>query len=285
MRSSPLPTLPPILALVALAACAPAATRGPALQDAVYARTPGDTLRYTWETEFYDPPQWDSVSARRSWRLAVTFTGGDTARAWIEALRLETTGSDARVFTAGPEVVGLPFVLRVGPLGSDSVLAVPQIPNGWSEARSQFNGFFPRLPGGPLRPGRDWSEGSTVDVSDSLWTGESTRSVHYQVVGDSTLHGARVVVIAFDLQATRQIRRRPGGTQLPPDLPYRPELVQTVSYEQHGRLYFEPRTGRLVRRTHAGKETQELPSYTSPEAAVLERRYRSTVELVPRRRR
>jgi|GEM_PF-3576195 len=273
-----------ILVLAPLAGCAAAGRTSPPPQEAAYARTPGDTLRYTWKTQLYDPDgpvgQWDSVSARRSRVLAIAFTGGDTARAWIESLQLETTGEDAHVDTAGPDVVGLPFVLRVGPLGSDSVLAAPQFPEEWSGSRGVFNRFFPRLPGGPLRPGRSWSESKTADVSDSLWIGEFTRDVSYRVVGSSTLHGARVVVVAFDLEETTRNRRREDGAQLPANLPFRPTLVQTQTNEEHGRFYFAPRTGRLLRVTREGIETLEVPSFTSAEAAVREDRYRSTLELV-----
>jgi hypothetical protein len=284
MRSSSLPTLLRILVLVPLAGCTPAARVSPLAQEAAFARRPGETLRYVGRTEYFDSrPGGDPerITSARNVRYAIAFTGGDTARAWIDAMTVERMGGVVRVDTAGPEVVGRPFTLVVDALGKDSVIAAP--PLGWSEA-PRFVDFFPPLPGGPLGPEKVWYDYRKVDTSDSLRAGEFTQTVVYHVEGDSTIRGTKVVVVEFDVRWSDQSRLRQPLVDPPPGVIYNPSSIQVRSGEEHGRFYFAPRTGRLVRRVRTGVETVETPSFTAPEASVFETRYRSTLELVDARR-
>jgi hypothetical protein len=276
----------PILVLAPLAGCVPAAARvSPLAQEAAFARRPGETLRYVGRTEYFDSRPGedpDRVTSARNVRYSIAFARGDTARAWIDAMTVERMGEVVGVDTAGPEVVGQPFTLLVDPLGKDTVIAAPRFSPG-SEA-PRFIDFFPPLPGGPLGPDKVWNEYSTVDTSDSLSIGELTRSAAYHVVGDSTIHGAKVVVVAFDVSWSSQVRSRRAMVNPPPGVIYNTSMLQVRSGEEHGRFYFAPRTGRLVRRVRTGVETVETPMYTSPDAAVFETRYRSTLDLVDARR-
>lgn len=270
--------------LVALAGCTPAPRVSPLAQEAAFARRPGETLRYVGRTEYCDSRPGgdpDRVTSARNVRYAIAFTGGDTARAWIDAMTVERMGEVVRVDTAGPEVVGRPFTLVVDALGKDSVIAAP--PLGWSEA-PRFVDFFPPLPGGPLGPEKVWNDYTTLDTSDSLSIGELTRSVVYHVVGDSAIRGTKVVVVAFDVRWYSQIRSRRAMVNPPPGVIYNTSMLQVRSGEEHGRFYFAPHTGLLMRRVRSGAETVETPMYTSPEAAVFETRYRSTLDLVDVRR-
>jgi hypothetical protein len=179
---------------------------------------------------------------------------------------------------AGTDVLHLPFLLTIGPRGIDSVLQRPPIPSQW-EVGHLFNRYLPPLPGGPLTHGREWQDTSSVDLSDSTWTGGRTRTVSYRVAGDSVMRGERVVVVEYTVLVEGQRRMRNSPTEAP-GMPYLPPMVISNFQEEQGRLYFAPRTGRLVLRTRRGVQEQSSTSYTNAEADTQVTKYSATTELI-----
>lgn len=285
MRIVPLRPLLLFLTLAGLPDCAPAKGPSPLEQPAAYARTPGETLRYRerWESSssFGMGIPEDGPRTMRDALVAIQFTGGDTARAWIESLRVATPNQPDQV--AGADVLHLPFLLMIGPRGIDSVFQRPPIPSQW-EVDQLFTRYLPRLPGGPLALGRAWQETSSVDLSDSVWTGGRTRTADYRVVGDSVTRGERVVVVEYTvlIESQRRMRDSPSSA---PGMPYLRPMVISTFHQEQGRLYFAPRTGRLVLRTRAGELDQSSTSYTNVEANTHVTKYSGTTELISARRR
>lgn len=283
-----------ILLLIGTVACArpaPGTLRSP--QDAAYARVPGDTLRYREQSEWVSS---DGLAGgmhksaptrfRRDTRLAVTFADSGLARAWIESVQIRNPGRDdgfPREQTAGAEVVGLPFVLGVGPRGSYTVVSAPRFSGSWSGLRSQFNGFFPRLPGGALTMGRTWEDSGGREVVDSLTVTTYSHHIAYRVRGTGTIRGAPVVIVEYDAEFNSDSRPRNMDAFTQPYL-HQFALGDAMRSEEHGTIYFAPGTGRLVRRTWTGDRTFSRPSgYV--EAAVQEVTYRGTLELLSNPRR
>jgi hypothetical protein len=273
---------PLLLALAGLPACAPAKGPSPLEQPAAYARTPGETLRYREQSEWSSsfgmgiPPEAGESGSMRETHVAIQFTGGDTARAWIESLRIATPNQPDQM--AGADVLHLPFLLTIGPRGIDSVLQRPPIPSGW-EVDQFFTRYLPPLPGGPLTLDRAWQNTSSVDLSDSTWFGRRTRTANYRVAGDSVIRGERVVVVEYTVLIEGQRRMRDSPTSAP-GMPYLRPMVISDFREEQGRLCFAPRTGRLVLRTRSGVQEQSSTSYVNVEASTTVTRYSGTTELI-----
>lgn len=285
MRSFRLRPLLVFLTLAGLPGCALAKGPSPLEQPAAYARTHGETLRYReryeWSSGFGMGVPEQGPGTVRETHVAIQFTGGDTARAWIESLRIARPNQPEQV--AGADVLNLPFLLTIGPLGVDSVLQRPPIPSQW-EVAQLFTRYLPRLPGGPLTLDRGWQNTSSVDLSDSTWSGGQTRTTSYRVVGDSVVRGERVVVIEYTALIEGQQRMRNSPTEAP-GMPYLRPMVISNFREEQGRLYFAPRTGRLVLRTRSGVHEQSSTSYVNVEASTHVTRYSGTSELISAGRR
>lgn len=287
-RTFRLRPLPLFLALAGLPGCDPAKSSSPLEQPAAYARTPGETLRYRERLEWSSshgtgvPGAEGQSRGVRDARVAIRFTMGDTARAWIESVRRATPDGPGEV--AGADVLHLPFLLSIGPRGIDSVLQRPAFPDQWERLGQLFTHYLPRLPGGPLTPGRTWRDASSVDLSDSTWTGARTRTVSYRVVGDSVMRGERVVVVEYTLLIQSRERMRDFGSHEPGQPPLPPTVIANVQKEQ-GRLYFAPRTGRLVFRTRAGVQELSSTTFASVKPAVQSTTYGGTTELISAGRR
>ncbi|HKP77390.1 MAG TPA: hypothetical protein VJT67_17805, partial [Longimicrobiaceae bacterium] len=246
---------------------------------------PGETLRYRkhseWSTSvglagMMHPP----ARYRRDSRFAITYTGDGRARAWIESVRLEARGDTGRptVEIGGADVVGLPFILALGPRGSDSTVSRPRFSLDWSEMAGQFNGFFPRLPGGPLAPGREWTDTGTNEVQDSNFVTLTSRFATYRATGTGRVRGHDVVVVEYHSTTISDERwRRP-----PPEGMYPYGGSGTVSHTESrvdGTFYFAPRSGRLVRHTWTSETSNSRPS-GHVEAAEQETTARVTIDLI-----
>jgi hypothetical protein len=282
----------PIIVLAGTAACArPTPGAFPQPQEAAYSRTPGDTLRYRkhseWSTSFglAGMPESGRTRYRQDLHLATTFAPDGTARGWVEALRVETRGSDgSRAIQQGDaDVIGLSYELAVGPRGIDSILSAPRLAPRWAGMGSHFNGIFPRLPGGALSPGREWTNHGSGERQDSVFVTRYSRAITYRVVGTSKMRGVPVVAVQYDarFEETSRSRRSALSPGLDPYLfpPYQ-DNTRTV---EHGTFYFTPATGRVVRHEWTGESDFSRPS-GHVEAAVQHTEYRATLELVSRPR-
>jgi len=278
-----------MLFLAGAGACVPPSRSAPPPQDAAYAFTPGETLRYRkhseWSTtDLAGNHQLGASRYRRDSRFAITFTGDGRARAWIESSRIEERGDTgpATVETAGTGVVGLPFALAVGPRGSDSTLSSPSFPPSWSGMAGQFNSFFPRLPGGPLVLGSHWTDSGTNEVQDSNFVTLSSYYTAYRVTGTGRIRGEDVVVIEY--HSTETSRQRLRNPPREGSYPYgMSDLASQTDVRVDGVVYFAPRSGRLVRRTWTSETSFSRPS-GNLEAAVQETSARVTIDLISARR-
>ena len=104
------------------------------------------------------------------------------------------------------------------------------------------------------------------------------------MAGDSVTRGERVVVIEYTVLIESQRRMRNSPTEAP-GMPYLRPMGISTFHEEQGRLYFAPRTGRLVRRTRSGVHEQSSTSYVNVEASTVVTRYRGSSELISAGRR
>ena len=272
MRPFPAPLLP-VLLLACTPGCATVAPdTSPPPQEAAYARTPGDTLRYRkrseWSVSYGLAGMRQSRGSRnrRDARFAITFTADGRAHAWLEQ-------------TAGADGGGLPVVVAMGPRGIDSIVSEPRFPPASPGLEDQLDGFFPRLPGGPLTPGREWIDSGTDEVEDRRYVTRNSRYITYRVTGTGRIRGTAVVVVRYDAIFKSEEQRRTIPTGINPYLLYSLSGGSHTQTEEQGTLYFAPRPGRLVRRTSTGESTFSRPSGYA-EAIVQDTRYRVTVDLV-----
>jgi len=255
--------------LVAAAFSAPAAAQGH-----VYARAPGDTLRYRMHSEARREIVGEKDNINKfghDVRISLAFQPGDTTRAWFDSLRVMESGP-AGELAAGPEGNGLPFVLLFGPLGVDTTLSAPDFPRSLDsliDLRTQFGTLLPRLPGGPLLPGTTWTDTLVEAGRMGPWEVRDVYVTDYRVVGDSVIGGVGVVVV----QLTGRLR----GTAY-----HETGYDAVTEREESGRFYFAPEPGVLVRRSRAGVETAVHTARTPDAVTVVFRTvYSSRIELIP----
>jgi hypothetical protein len=259
---------------LALATLAALHAHASVAQEHGYARTPGDTLRYT-EVAHATTRMGDGgpvATYRESSRIALVFGPGDTARAWFEALRVQDSLPSGRR-AAGPEGVGLPFVLAFGPRGVDSTLSAPDFParlDSLMPLATQFANYFPRLSGQPLRPGAAWTDTVSLSESTDGWRATHVRVTEYRVVQDTTLRGVPVVVVEFTSRLDSRGADPAAGYE------------ETRRLEDMGWFYFAPGPGVLVRRTRFGGGVTVGRMAASGQRFETTSEYSSTVELVPR---
>jgi hypothetical protein len=249
-----------------------------AAQGSTYRRQAGDTLLYRELAEEKvriqgDPQEYHIV---RDAVLAVAFTGGDTAQAWYEALRLRDDVLPIGHQTAGSEAVGLGFEIVIDERGWVSILGSHVFPDSVLEVwdpLDQFNEFFPVLPGRALEPGLEW--GDTIldrPLSRSLKGVESYFAVH-RVIGDSMIGDMPVVIVESEAESRATGRgTRDDGT---------PVESTSRSFER-GRFYFSAQPGILIRRRMTGEITTTL---TYHEAAgtwqeQIRTEFTTTIELL-----
>lgn len=243
-----------------------------AAQGHAYARTPGDTLRYTERAESTTRMGEGGPVAtyRERSRIALVFGPGDTARAWFEALSVEDSLPSGRR-RAGEEGIGLPFVLAFGPRGVDSTLAAPDFParlDSIMPLETQFANYFPRLSGRPLLPGAGWTDTLSLNESAGGWRATHVRVTTYRVVQDTTLGGVPIVVVEF----TSRLDSRGAD----PGAGYE----ETRRLDDMGWFYFAPGPGVLLRRTRFGEGVTVGRMAASGQRFETTSEYSSTVELV-----
>lgn len=264
----------PVLALLASLHASAAAAQAPA-----YARAPGDTLRYreVWERVIQTPGAPRKVQ-RQDATIAVAFAGGDSARAWYDALRLQEADGDAPPRTAG-NVAGLGFVLAFGPRGVDSTRSAPAFPaevREMADLRWQFWDFFPRLPAGPLGAGTAWADTAVRQRMLEGGGGEvrstDTRVSRYRVVGDSVIGELAVVVV----EARAETNGVLGGSL------FGLEVQGASRATEHGRFYFDASRGVLVRRVRTATGNVELTYSTRQGPRSIRRtdEFTATIDLL-----
>lgn len=261
-------------ALLAAGVHASAAAQAPA-----YARAPGDTLRYREVSErVIQTPGAQRKVQRQDATLAVAFAGGDSARAWYDALRLQEADGDAPPRTAG-NVAGLGFVLAFGPRGVDSTRSTPPFPpevREMADLRWQFWDFFPRLPAGPLERGTEWADTAVRQRMLEGGGGEvrstDKRVARYRVVGDSVIGDQAVVVV----EARAETNGVLGGRL------FALEVQGASQQTERGRFYFDAGRGVLVRRVRTATGSVELTFATREGPRSIRRtdEFTATVDLL-----
>lgn len=255
-----------------LLAAAPVAAQAPA-----YARA--DTLRYREEIDA--TVQTSGMGGGRTRltqesTIALTWTRGDTARAWYEGMQAQAkNGSGQSTLTARPGETAGGFLLSVDASGRTRTLRTPVLPppldtEADSVLTAQFLDFFPVLPGEPLRVGLEWADADSVALTAGWWA-RDTRS---RVVRDTVIGGVNAVVV--ETETRLRIRR---NSVLDEEMSFRTELRGT----ERGRYVFAPSPGLLLRRERSGTLTgteTTLLSGDPPRAARQTREYTATIELL-----
>jgi hypothetical protein len=254
--------------------CAPALRA----QAPVYARDPADTLRYRerMETEVRTAWRAGRGTMTQDARIALTFTRGDTARAWYERLEVEAKHGNfrSRLDAPGQEMRGA-FTLVVGPTGRVRTVSVPTFPAPLdvefdSVFAWQFVDFLPVLPPQPLRPGLEWTDSGTINPA----RGRFAHTTRYRVTRDTVVDGVSAVIVETESRLTV---RRVG------DQGEEYSLWTELEGTERGRFVFAPEPGLLLRRerrgTLRGAETSLLEG-ERPNSAWQTREYTRTIELL-----
>lgn len=249
-----------------------------------YAWSRGDTLRYRLTSEMSASVMMEErkPAERREVRFALVSTGEGRATAWIEEGRVEDPQAGTPVRVVGVEVVGLPLLMAVGNRGIDSVVTGEGLSQAWPEVARDLRSLLLRVPGGPLPAGHRWGVGSTADVStDTAYTEPETRRIDYRVVGHRRIGRTAVIVVDYEGTRNREVRARQPLTPPPGmEMLMFPSLIVTSSVNEQGRVFFDARSGRLVRHTRTVREEIQKPGYTMAEAFVVVYEYRQTLELI-----
>jgi hypothetical protein len=258
--------------------CVPTAA---AAQAPTYRRSASDTLRYqeaSRATIDVTTPQGDvNVRTRTDATIAVTFGAADTARAWYDQLSLSAESAQGQQAPPTGEVLGKPFLLRVLADGSLETLSTPDVPasfQGVSDIARQFDDFFVRLPDTPLSRGTTWTDTVRVEAPTSTGGRVATERIsRYEVVGDSVIDGAAVVVV-------RAVVRSHLNSTGPAGMP-ETEMMSVLRGEEQGTFYFDAAGGRMIGRSQTGDLSGDL-QFIGPQPVSLGQRirYERTLRLV-----
>ena len=265
--------------LVVLALLVPAAAHGQAPE---YRRAAGDTLRFREVTratsEIAAPTGAMTIRTDHDATVALTFTRGDTARAWFEALSLRGTFPGGESVPQTAPLLGRPFVLTLGARGEAATLTVPEFPADvaqTSDLTHEFNDFFVRLPAVPLRPGVKWTDTTTRETPNAAGrTLRTTRIGSYRVRGDTVVGGVRGVVID-----TRMRNRIESSGPSPT-----PGMRMTTLQEgtETGVFVFAPSEGRFLARRRDGALEGHIEFIGGPQPVRIPQKmtYQSTIERI-----
>ena len=265
--------------LIALAALVPAAAHA---QSPEYRRAAGDTLRFREVTvatsEIAAPTGTMNIRSEHDATIAVTFTRGDTARAWFQALTLRARypGGESTPATAG--LLGQPYVLTLGARGDVRTLSVPAFSREIAEASDlthEFNDFFVRLPAVALLPGVEWTDTTSRETRNAAGrTLVTTRIGRYRVRGDTTIGGVRGVAV----EARTQNRLESSGPSPTPGM--RMSTLQEGT--ETGTFVFSPGEGRLLARRREGSSAGHIEFIGGPQPMRLPQKmtYESAIERV-----
>ncbi len=268
----------PVLA----AACAALLAAAPlAAQPAQYRRDPADTRRYveatTGTVTMRVLGREAVVESEHGAHIAVTFAGGDGARAWYESLHLLQLDPTGEV--SAPETEALlhqPYTLVFRADGAVRTAAVPPIPEeiaDMSDLTHQFLDFFISLPDGPLAVGAAWADTLVDDRAGrprDTYSGRQVRT--FRVERDTVVDGVDAVVIRVSQRVTVR-----ASSLMEDGMKVSGELKGT----EEGFAVFAPREGVLLSRSREGVLSGTM-RMMGPETVSIPQRYEytSTLELV-----
>jgi hypothetical protein len=217
-----------------------------------YARTPGDTLHFL-ETTHIDATSKGRAgplqfSIDQSARLSLTFLTADSAAGAYDSLVLTMHGpTEGKPISVTPGWRS-PFQLRMRTNGDVETLRSPELPplaRDIADYLPPFEGFFPRLPLGDLRPGATRIDTVTRKETSAAGRRLSTRRiVHVTVAGDTMVGSAPATLL--NIQVEIHIESSAHLQQQP----YTADLVLEGSENgtaliAGGRLLSRERTGEL----------------------------------------
>lgn len=223
-------------------------------QQAEYARTAGDTIRYRNATKMEGVVRGAAGDApftlTRDATFAFAFAGGESVTAWLDAIAVEASGALGGERPSSDALVRALFRLHMTPNGRVVTVKAPEIPRSArliAELPVQLDDFFPHLPAnGTLKVGTTWTDTATRAESDSAGHHLSIRRInHYRASGDSLVGGRMAVVIVqhVDVRITSTV---PMQTQ-----PYIAALALTG--DEDGTSLFSVSEGRLLFRERSGE--------------------------------
>jgi hypothetical protein len=274
--------MPGALALVATA-CGGASTATPvtpvgwqgyAIRD--------DTLRFrevsTGDIRFTTPQGEMAMKSEHDATIAITRVGGDTARAWYEALAIGMTSPMGAGRPATEAALRQPFTLRIDGRGRITLLQAPTFPasfEGITDLTQQFADFLPRLPAAPLRVGLAWTDTATRTDSTARRAMRSRSIATYRVERDTVVNGQPALVVSM---------RQEIGIRSAAPIPSqnaRAEIAQDGT--ENGFFVFAPATGRLVARRREGRLEGDVVT-TGPNGRTTMKQvyaYTSSIDALP----
>jgi hypothetical protein len=249
----------------------------PAAAEAQYRRAPSDTLRYREASRAVSvmrtPAGTLNATSTHDARIAVAFAGGDTARAWYEALSLSTTVPQGTTTPDTRPALGRPFLLRFDARGDVDTRSVPTFPEDFpSDLAHQFNDFFVRLPTAPLRRGMEWAD--TVRREMRTPSGRTLRTVRagrFRVRGDTLVRGTRAWIVETRMQNRVESTGPTQGVT----------LTSVMEGTEEGELLFSAARGVMLGRRRTGTLEGRVELTGGPEPVQVPHRltYQSTIEL------
>ena len=218
--------------------------------DAQYTRSRTDTIRLrevTTTTSTLETPQGAlELKSEHDALIAITFGGGDSARAWYESLRLAASSPRGRQAPPTEAALRLPFVLEFDANGRIRTLAAPTFPTafqGVSDLTRQFDDLFIPIPAQPLQVGVAWTDTTTITRANGEVRSTFVRRGTYRVVRDTVVSREP----AFVISATQDLESRSSqpvqGLTVTSTLAGRDEGI--VVFAKAGRLLVRQRKGDL----------------------------------------
>lgn len=237
-----------------------------------------DTLRFReitrGATRLTAPMREFTATSEQAATIAVVRIGGDTARAWFEALTIAATGAAGEQRPATEAALRRPFTLLWDDRGYVRALSAPTFPEsfrGIADLKHQFLDFFPRLPTGGLRVGLVWTD--TLERTDST----ADQSLYWRSIGSyrverDTMVGASAALV---IRMRQDLSMRTEGPV--PGQPARAES-ELLGSEQ-GFFVFAPGSGRLLGRRREGRLEGNLTMRSDAGPMALRQAYRYTSAL------
>ncbi|MFN2397839.1 MAG: hypothetical protein ABR543_04245 [Gemmatimonadaceae bacterium] len=269
------------LAMVLAVACATPSPSTPTTPVSLrYSRPLTDTLRYReislGSVVVVTRQGPASLESRHEAQLALQFLPADTVKAWYESLALSFRTTGANITPDVSAVLGKPFVLTLDDRGLVERLSAPEFPaalEGLTDLRQQFSDFFVVLPVTLVARGVEWTDTVVNKATSARGQSTFTNISRNRVVGDSTIDGRSVVVIATTQSITIDSEIRAPGSDTP--------FLSTLAGLDSGRAFFAPTEGLFVGRRRRGSLRGHLRSPADTAAIEQTYTYDNAITLTP----
>ncbi len=186
----------------------------------------------------------------REFSLRYRASGGDDLgfEVTVDSMRMKITSPQGELVPDVSTVIGRSFNMTISPLGEElelsgaDMIAYDLGPQGKRSIKSQFEAFFPDLPGRPVALGESWTTETTITEKSSAGDMTIALKIENRMVGFETVDGFECVKIEAPFTGTLDGRSTEEG---------RP-ITTKAEIKGTGFWYFAHKEGIYVRETSSG---------------------------------